>query len=93
MSETLKAELSGTTGNLSSANNEISGLKDLLGAVEGQKHSLNSRIEQLLVFVKDKDQIINQLKDNSVHYLDGATGGNGRVINFIPGRGLGRDVS
>ena len=83
LSETLKAELSGVSGNLSSANNEISGLKDLLGAVEGQKQSLNSRIEQLLVFVKDKDQIINQLKDNSAHYLDEPTGGNGNAVENV----------
>ena len=83
LSESLKAELGGISGNLSSANNEINGLKDLLGAVEGQKQTLSSRIEQLLVFVGDKDEVINQLKERGTHYLDGATGGNGNTVENV----------
>ena len=83
LSESLKAELSGVNGNLSTANNEISGLKDLLGAVEGQKQSLGAKIEQLLVFVGDKDKVIKELQEKGSHYLDGATGGNGNTVENV----------
>ena len=83
LSESLKAELSGVNGNLSSANNEINGLRDLLGAVEGQKLTLSSRIDQLLGFVKSKDDLISDLKESGGHYLDGATNGNGNTVENV----------
>ena len=83
LSESLKAELSGVSGNLSGANNEINGLKDLLGAVEGQKLTLKSRIDELLGFVSDKDKLIDELKEGGLHYLDGATGGNGNTVENV----------
>jgi len=83
LSESLKAELSGVSGNLSGANNEINGLKDMLGAVEGQKLTLKSRIDELLGFVSDKDKLIDELKEGGLHYLDGATGGNGNTVENV----------
>ena len=83
LSESLKAELSGVSGNLSGANNEINGLKDLLGAVEGQKLTLKSRIDELLGFVSGKDKLIDELKEGGLHYLDGATGGNGNTVENV----------
>ena len=83
LSESLKAELSGINGNLSGANNEISGLKDMLGAVEGQKLTLKSRIDELLGFVSGKDKLINELKENGTHYLDGSTNGNGNTVENV----------
>ena len=83
LSESLKAELSGTTGNLQKSQDEINGLKDLLGQVEGQKQTLNSRIEQLLIFVQDKEKVIAELKDGSSHYLDNMTNGNGNTVENV----------
>jgi hypothetical protein len=83
LSESLKAELSGVSGNLSGANNEINGLKDMLGAVEGQKLTLKSRIDELLGFVSGKDKLIDELKEGGLHYLDGATGGNGNTVENV----------
>jgi len=83
LSESLKAELSGTNSNLLNSEDEIRGLRDLLGKVEGQKQSLGSRIEQLLGFVHDKDQVISNLKEEGAHYLDGATGGNGNTVENV----------
>jgi hypothetical protein len=83
LSESLKAELSGINGNLSGANNEINGLKDMLGAVEGQKLTLKSRIDELLSFASDKDRVIDELKEEGAHYLDGPTGGNGNTVENV----------
>ena len=83
LSEIIRGELSGINGNLSSAKNEINGLKDLLGAVEGQKLTLKSRIDELLGFVGDKDRVIDELKEGGAHYLDGPTGGNGNTVENV----------
>lgn len=83
LSESLKAELSGTNSNLLNSQDEIRGLRDLLGRVEGQKQSLGSRIEELLGFVNDKDKLISDLKDDGGHYLDEATGGNGNAVENV----------
>jgi hypothetical protein len=55
----------------------------MLGAVEGQKLTLKSRIDELLNFVSDKDKVINELTEGGVHYLDGATGGNGNTVENV----------
>ena len=83
LSESLKAELSGVSGNLANSNNEINGLKELLGRVEGQKGLLASRIEELMGIVQNKDSQISDLAENGVHYLDGATGGNGNTVENV----------
>jgi hypothetical protein len=83
VSESLKAELGGTNSNLLEAQNAVSGLRDLLGAVEGQKDSLKSKIDDLLGVVKTKDDKIADLAENGVHYLDGATGGNGNTVENV----------
>jgi hypothetical protein len=83
LSESLKAELGGTNSNLLEAQNAVNGLRDLLGAVEGQKDSLKTKIDQLLGAVKDKDDKISDLAENGVHYLDGATGGNGNTVENV----------
>ena len=83
LSESLKAELGGTNSTLLEAQNEVNGLRDLLGAVEGQKDSLKSKIDQLLGVVKDKDDKISDLAENGVHYLDGPTGGNGNTVENV----------
>jgi hypothetical protein len=83
LSESLKAELGGTNSNLLEAENAVNGLRDLLGAVEGQKDSLKSKIDDLLGVVKTKDDKIADLAENGVHYLDGATGGNGNTVENV----------
>ena len=77
--QSLQAELSGVSGNLSSSQNEINGLKDLLGRVEGEKSSLSSRIENLLVLIGNKDKLL----EGSGHYLDDMTGGNGNTVENV----------
>ena len=79
LSESLKAELSGTTGNLHKSQDEVNGLRDLLGKVEGQKTNLEIRISQLIDLVEEKDNLL----DNSGHYLDDATGGNGNTVENV----------
>ena len=83
LSESLKAELGGTNSNLLDSQNEVNGLRDLLGSVEGQKDTLKSRIDQLLVFISQKDGEISNLKDGSKHYMDDATGGNGNTVENV----------
>ena len=83
LSESLKAELGGTNSNLLEAQNAVNGLRDLLGAVEGQKDSLKSKVEELIGFVSEREQQITQLKEGSVHYLDGMTGGNGNTVENV----------
>ena len=79
LSESLKAELSGTTGNLHKSQDEVNGLRDLLGRVEGQKTNLEIKISQLINLVEEKDSLL----DNSGHYLDDATGGNGNAVENV----------
>ena len=61
LSESLKAELGGTNSNLLNAQNEMNGLRDLLGATEGQKDKLKSRVEELIGFVGEREKQIAQL--------------------------------
>ena len=76
LSESLKAELGGTNSNLLEAQNAVSGLRDLLGAVEGQKDSLKNKIDGLNGHISD-------LEANGGHYMDGATGGNGNTVENV----------
>lgn len=76
LSESLKAELSGTTGNLHKSQDEVNGLRDLLGRVEGQKTNLEIRITELIELVQQKD-------GESRHYLDDATAGNGNTVENV----------
>ncbi len=83
LSESLKAELGGTNSNLLNAQNEMNGLRDLLGATEGQKDMLKSRVEELIGFVGEREKQIAQLKEGSGHYLDDMTGGNGNTVENV----------
>jgi hypothetical protein len=83
LSESLKAELSGTNSSLLDSQNEVNGLRDLLGTVEGQKDTLKSRIDQLLGFIVEKDGEISNLKEGSGHYMDDVTGGNGNTVENV----------
>jgi len=83
LSESLKAELGGTNSNLLEAENAVNGLRDLLGAVEGQKDSLKSKIDGLMEVIGEKDGKISDLAANGIHYMDGATGGNGNTVENV----------
>jgi hypothetical protein len=83
LSESLKAELGGTNSNLLEAQNAVNGLRDLLGAVEGQKDSLKTKIDDLMGVIGTKDGHISQLETNGSHYMDGATGGNGNTVENV----------
>ena len=76
LSESLKAELGGTNSNLLEAQNAVNGLRDLLGAVEGQKDSLKTKIDSLT-------ETIDGLEASNGHYMDGATGGNGNTVENV----------
>ena len=51
----------------------------MLGRVEGQKTNLEIKISQLINLVEEKDSLL----DNSGHYLDDATGGNGNAVENV----------
>jgi hypothetical protein len=72
----LRSEMQGLNDSVRNSTNEISGLKDLLGSVEGQKDSLKSKIDGLL-------GTISGLEANSGHYMDGVTGGNGNTVENV----------
>ena len=83
LSESLKAELGGTNSNLLEAQNAVSGLRDLLGAVEGQKDSLKSKIDALVGTIDARNAQISDLQANDGHYMDGMTGGNGNTVENV----------
>lgn len=83
LSEGLKAELGGTNSNLLEAQNAVNGLRDLLGAVEGQKDSLKSKIGVLVGTIDARDAQISDLEASSGHYMDDYTGGNGNSVENV----------
>jgi len=83
LSESLKAELGGTNSSLLDSQNEVNGLRDLLGSVEGQKDLLKSRIDSLMGVIGEKDGHISNLEATNGHYMDGMTGGNGNTVENV----------
>ena len=83
LSESLKAELGGTNSSLLDSQNEVNGLRDLLGSVEGQKDLLKSRIDNLLGVIGEKDGHISNLEATNGHYMDSMTGGNGNTVENV----------